>query len=481
MEISQRASRTVARRSLLLVLGAAVVAWLLFIAGMYVDMLPRGTSSTYLTSPDPGPPEFSRYFLFAAVASLGLGALIALRRTSKFRSRGAQSALVRPVQLFAGGTLIVAAAISASTCMVLFFDGFLGGGGSDSPLTRTVDLYIPIVLHTALVVTLVLAGFVFVPRGPHAAAATSPAAGSSETPSVTAEEPSLAPQLAAQQQDPDQQAQQIPDPQLQQQAQRSAAIGFTVPMVTASAALIAGLIAADLTGSATQVWLWTLVLAVIGAGIVAGTRGAGRAIAQQTSGHKPRGAAVGAKNLNFVLSIVMVGSSVILALGYGASAINALTSSPWLSVGVYESGPGDVNGDEPLTWTTNGGDLEPGTSITVTMQPAGVDLDSVAIDRDGWANFSGTLPTEDTPGDYAIEAHARSDDGRELSASAEFSRNAEGEFMSGESADSYANAPTQVSAISLPWVLSDLLPAGLLLLVAAAVTGLSITARARER
>ncbi|WP_017792295.1 hypothetical protein [Leucobacter salsicius] len=476
MEISQRASRSIARRSLLLVLGAAVVAWLLFVAGVYVDMLPRGAADAYATDAESRSPEFSRYFMFAAVAVLGLGSLIALRRTSGLRARGAQSALVRPVQLFAGGTLIVAASISASICMVLFFDGFLGGSGAASPLTQTVDLYVPIVLHTALVVTLVLAGFVFVPRGGPVPTAT-PA-----TVAPSAQELAQSPHSEAlQHSTPVQHSTPLPHSPESLQAQRSAARGFAVPLVTASAALIAGLIVADLTGSATQVWLWTLVLAVIGGGIVAGTISAARALAQQSHSQRPRGAAVGAKNLNFVLSIVLVGSAAILALGYGSSAVNALTSSPWLSVGVFESGPGNGVDGEPLTWTASGGDLELGTSITVTMQPADIELDTVAVGRDGWGDISGTLPAEDEPGDYVIEAHALTEDGRELKASASFGRNADGVFMSGESADAYVTAPALVSPISAHWVFSDLLPAGLLLLIAAAVTGLSITARARER
>lgn len=455
MEISQRASRIIACRSLLLVLGAAVVAWLLYVAAVYVDMLTQGAAATYTTELKQGPPEFSRYLMFAAVATLGLGSLLALRRTSGLRAHGAESALVRPVQLFAGGALIVAAAISASICMVLFFDGFLGGSGAVSPLTQTVDLYVPIVLHTALVVTLILAGFVFVPRG-----GSAPAAKSAETAPEAPEAP------------------EVPEPA---QEQRSAARGFAIPLVTASAALIAGLIVADIIGSATQVWLWTLVLAVIGGGIVAGTISAARALAQQSHSQRPRGAAVGAKNLNFVLSIVLVGSATVLALGYGSSAVNALSSSPWLSVSVYEAGPGDGTTEDHLTWTAGGGELKLGTSITVTMQPANIELDTMAVGRDGWGDASGTLPAEDSPGDYVLEAHALTDDGRELTASASFSRDADGKFVSGSPTDGYSNAPTLVSNISAPWVFSDLLPAGLLLLIATTVTGLSITARARER
>lgn len=461
MEITQRTSRIVARRSLLLVLGAAIVAWILFVAGIYVDTLLRGAVSTSSTTLEPRSPEYSRYLMFAAVASLGIASLLALRRTSGLRAHGAQSALVRPVQLFAGGALIVAAVISAGTCMVLFFDGFLGSSGTTTPLAQTVDLYLPIVLHTALVVTLVLAGFVFVPRD-------APAPGTQQAQRLEQPEPNAFP------------APRVPLPTTPQ-TQRSAALGFAVPVVTASVALIAGLIAADLTGSATQVWLWTLVLAVVGGGIVAGTRHAGRALAQLPPSTKPRGAAVGAKNLNFVLTIVFVGSSALLALGYGGSAVNALTSSPWLSVGAYESGPGSAPSESLLTWTANGSDLKPGSAITVTMQPAGLELDTIEVNRDGWGDLSGSLPAKDEPGDYALEAHAVAKDGRELVAAASFSRNTEGAFVGGDATDAYTDAPSQVSPITAHWLFSDLLPAGLLLLIAAAVAGLTITARARDR
>ncbi|MHA3724131.1 hypothetical protein ACXR2T_09655 [Leucobacter sp. HY1910] len=455
-EVSGRAG---ARGALMLVLSSAIGAWLLFVAGVYVDLQGAGEPARYTTELGPTPLSFARFVFFAAVAVLGLGSLVALRRTSAMRAAATSSqvpltSLARPVQLFAATSLIVATAISAFTCIGLFFGGFIGGGSPATPLTQTVNLYLPIVLHTALVVTLVLAGFVFTPRANSQRA-------------VDVSRVAAAPAATPDEGD----------------TQRTAALGFAVPVITASAALIAGLIVADVTGSATQVWLWAIVLAVIGAGIVAGTRAAQRAIAQQPDPLRPRGAAVGAKNLNFVLSIVLVAAASVMSLGYGASAVGSLRSSPWVSGGVYDDASADTN--TSMEWSASGSDLRAGSTLTVTLLPVGTDsggteLATGTVDRDGWGDASGPLDLQDAPGDYTIEITALARDGREVTSRVPFTITERGLLEQDASADTYTDFASVLTPVTARWVFADLVPAGLLLVIAAAVVALTVTQRARE-
>lgn len=455
-------ARTDARRALLLVLGCAIVAWLLFVAASYIDVLAQGTASRFAEEPTPSAPEIARYVYFASVAVFGLGSLIALRRTTQLRAADATTTLARPVQLLAGTTLIIAAAISTITCIFLFFDGFLGGPADTSPLTQVVNLYVPIVLHTALVVTLVLAGFVFTP---------SPAPVLHSAPTPHAAKHPAAENPAAQHLAPDE-SPGGSDPE----SQRSTALAFAVPVVTAAAAFIAGLIAADLMGTATQVWLWTVVLAVVGAGIVAGTRLAQRALAQQSTGQPSRAATIGAKNLNFVLSIVLAGSAAVMSLGYGASAVDSLSSTPWLSASVSSTAQ---DGSDGQSWSVNGSDLGADSTFSATLQPGDVELGSASADRDGWIDMMGDLPSQHAAGEYQVEVHGVARDGRAVSVSVPFTITDDGSIANEANADSSADLTTQVSAVSAGWVFSDLLPAGLLLVIASAVVFLTVTTRAR--
>ena len=451
--------RAAARGTLLLVLGCAVAAWLLFVAATYIDLIRAGEPVAYTSDAATESVSLVPIVFFAAVAVLGFGALTGLRRMTQLSAAQAEAlneseadadavgapltALARPVRLFSGTTLIVATAISAFTCVGLFFSGFFGGQTSSSPLVQTVNLYLPIVLHTALVVTLVLAGFVFTPRsGPRRAANVS---------SVAARP-------------------------VEGDPQRTAALGFAIPVVTAAAALIAGLIAADLTGSATQVWLWTIVLAVIGAGIVAGTRASQHAISQQPDPLHPRGAAVGAKNLNFVLSIVLVAAAGVMSLGYGSSAVGSLRSSPWVSAGVY----GDTSTSDDIEWSVSGSDLLAGSTLTARLSPSGTELATNTVDRDGWGNAAGQLEVQSEPGNYSIDVKAVSRDGREVTASTPFTITDRGQLKEDASSDSYTDVPSVLSPVTARWVFADLVPAGLLLIIAAATTVLTVTQRARE-
>lgn len=455
-------ARAAARRALLLVLTSAVAAWALFVVGSCISLLisrPTDASFGYIA---PGSIEYPRLVYVAAVAVFGIGSLIALRRAARLRAAGASTALARPVQRLASTSIIIAAAISTIVCISLFFSGFLAGDSETRALTQSVNLYLPIVLHTALVVTLMLAGFVFTPRG-------RADGGDSNSNSAVAASDSTA---AA--------AEVVASAEPSEDAQRATALGFAVPLITAAAALIAGLIVADVIGSATPAWLWTIVLAVIGAGIVMGTRMSRRALEQQRT-DRPRGPAVGARNLNFVFSIVLVSSATFLSFGYGVAAVNALQASPWLSVNVF-SGVKDSGSDSAsATWSVNGSDLSAGSDVLAVFLPGSIVPAQVTADHNGWVTAEGPLPSTLAAGDYQFKALGTARDGREIEAVATFTVSVDGNVEESDGSYGYSDIPPQIIAPSARWVFAELVPAGFMLLIATLVVGLTITTRAREQ
>ncbi|MFC7766880.1 hypothetical protein [Leucobacter soli] len=316
----------IAIRCLALILGSAALAWLLFVAGQYVRLVEVSGPSQYDLQPERV--TLAQYFYVAAVVVLGLGALFAKRRLAGLGAVSAdRSTLVGPVSSFSGLVLIVASAIAVWAVLVLFLGGFFGvtEGGDPAPVARIVNLYVPIVLYTALVVTLILLGFVFPPpRAKHAPSADS---GTTAAPAATpaaAPAESIPPTGAHAAGTVAADAQAATDAQ-HGDGQRAVALAFATPIIAAAVALVLGLIVYDVTRTALEVWIWVVILVIIAFGVLVGTRLARR-------GADERGAqapiVAGATTLNFVLVIVFAIAAAGMSLGYAASAVSSLNVSP---------------------------------------------------------------------------------------------------------------------------------------------------------
>ena len=451
-------------RSLAIIVIAAVVAWLLFIAGQYVELITSMQDDWEYG--DPEPLRFTQYFTVAAIVLLGLGALVAKRRLAPVRATAPRSALVDPVAHFASLTLIIAAVLAVWAVLMLFLGGFFNGSVEPAPLARTVNLYAPIVLYTALVVTLILAGFVFAPQVvPQIAPQFVPQAA---TPAAVGAAPAEAPNR-----------------------QSLISLAYATPIIATAIGLVLGLVVYDLTRSSLQVWIWVAILAIVGAGVIAGSLLAVRGGANGAPGVPAPPVAIGAQTLNFVLSVIFAVVVSGMSLSYGSSAVHGLSAFPSLSLSAFgeseksiekpDGTGGAISIDDPLL-TLWGSDLKRGSEVTVTLEPSGRVLISKAVGGDRWVSAEQRWPSDLAAGDYELVTRATAGDGEaiEFVLKATATSTSEVRFPDG-STSSHDAAQSRLSPVTAGWVFGDLLPAGLLLALALAVVVTTITARNRDR
>lgn len=228
----------------------------------------------------------STYLYLLGIALFSLGAFIGL---SLARTERARSESEDPLTLAAYrfGTLSVIIALAGGAVFAIGnFLTALGSRAEESLAARIGGVYLPIVLATALVVTLLLVSFVR--RSP----------------------------------EPDESALEDDSRTLRQKA---LGWGYALPILAAAIAIIFGLIVYDITGTSLEGWVWVIIQVIIASGIILGTRYARRARAEKPPEPRPRTAwASGAWNLNFVLSIVFGAVVSIMAFVFGAEAFDQL-------------------------------------------------------------------------------------------------------------------------------------------------------------
>lgn len=117
--------------------------------------------------------------------------------------------------------------------------------------------------------------------------------------------------------------------------QRAMVLGYSLPIVATALGIIIGLAFWDIQGQSLDAWVWVLIQALIAAGIVLGTRFAVAAKTTDAAPPKPRNrsaAALGAVNLNFVLSVVFGGVVTIMSFVMAAESFNGLGSEIYRGV-----------------------------------------------------------------------------------------------------------------------------------------------------
>lgn len=276
---------TLAHKALALPLLGLMLTWALFMGAAYSDLglqfrsiQPDVKLSTYL--------YLLGIALGTASALLGQGfARVAVKDNPKFL-------LPKATLRFANLTVVIA--LVAGTIFAL--GNFLGafntyGYRSANVGLRFVGVYLPIILAAAMVIYTLLRAFVLNPDD--ATKKEDGRKGMSET-------------------------------------QKALALGYTVPILAAAIAIVFGLLVYDATRTMLQVWVWVIIQAIIGSGVVIGTRFAAKARSAKPAPPKPKTAlAAGASNLNFVLSIVFGAVVSIMAFTFGFDAISKLFSSAW--------------------------------------------------------------------------------------------------------------------------------------------------------
>ncbi len=478
--MTKTTSRTTANRALWLVLAGGILAWVLFMLAVFSDLaVEAGRSWEEIWGPEAViVVRPSTYLYFVAVCALALGGLFGRRLAIRAQAEHTPaSALARSVQLFAGTVMIIGLVVAAWAAVIVFMSNFLGGTDDDAVFERVLNSYLPIVLYTALIVAVILTGFVFT----HAV----PSKQVSETgPTVLSAPPAESASGAAAATETPAGVSAAGDAE-STVVQRSTALAYTVPIVAVAVALVFGLIVYDITQTPLEVWIWVIVQVFIAAGIVGGTILAARAIdAQRRTGAKPVGVSVGAKNLNLVLSIVFAVAVASMALGYGSSAVNQLLANPSLSLSAYVETP---SGDETevsledVSLNANGYGLLRGTEGTLSLEPGGPVLATEEVARDGylWINARFDEPVD--PGDYALTVSATTVEELELAVSFDVTVTDEGSVLLPRNPNANTDEePSRLVAPTASWIFGDFVPALLLLVLVVGVLHLTLHRRNRD-
>jgi len=238
------------------------------------------------------PPEVkaSTYLYLSAIAVFAVVASIAHRLADTEQlAKGEADHAAHSVFRFASLAVIVGLVAGA----IFAISTFLGSFGSSYPEQhvtlggRLLGVYLPIILATALVVFVLLRVTVY----------------RKSAPSAKDENGKRNPQ------------------------QRAMVLGYTLPILATALAIILGLAFWDVQGQTLDSWVWVIILAIVAAGLILGTRYAVSARSAKQVAPKPRttgAAAAGAVTLNFVLSVVFSGVVTIMAFTMGASSFGML-------------------------------------------------------------------------------------------------------------------------------------------------------------
>jgi len=445
-------STTLSRRALLIVLASIVGAWLFIMAATFTDLfiIPVYVDGVY-TGDDPAI-KASTYFFVAAVAIVSAATLVAQRLAIRARiDAGPHAPLPRAVHRFTTLVIVISVAFAAIFGVTVFVQSFPGGREQSEIGIRLFTTYLPIILYTAIIVTVLLVGFVF--RSDKLPKASLTAADSPHEPQ--------------------------PSSDVEGSDSRALGAAYAVPIVAAAIALIFGLVVYDITQTRLELWIWVIIQVIVAAGIVWGTLFAARAIREGADLSSSRARITRSSGiLNFVLSIVFIAIVLGMGFGTGASSISSLQISPQLYVDVYP-GASDKLGD--VIVSANGWDLSPDTEVTVSIDETGDVLISGTVGQ--FRDFYGQqqLPDSLAPGEYRIVGRATAVDGKELSPSLRFSveedLTVELKSLAGVQ---WAETTPTILPLNWSWGIRDMLPAITMLLIGLLTTYVTITARNRE-
>lgn len=280
-----------AKRAILTPLIGLVVGWVTFMFAIYAELFVYpiyDDQGMYVGESDMVRP--STYLFLAGIAVFGISSLAGQRLALRARElAGPDAALPRAAHRFGNLTLIVSLAGGAIYAIGNFLSAFAQfGNREENLLVRLFDVYVPILLATALVVYLLLRAFVFRKQTVKGAKKE----GMSES-------------------------------------EKALGLGYAVPVIFTAIAIIFGLVVYDVTRTDLQVWVWVIIQLIIATGILLGTRFSSKARSARTEAPRPRpNLAAGAANLNFVLSIVYGAAVSIMSFSFGAGAIEKLRIYP---------------------------------------------------------------------------------------------------------------------------------------------------------
>lgn len=278
------------KQAILTPLIGLVVGWTLFMFAFYANLFVYPIyDSQGMYQGEEQIVRISTYLFLAGIIVFGLLALSGQRMALGARElAGPENSLARAAHRFGNLAVIVALVAGAVYAIGNFLGAFSSFDRDENLVVRLFDVYVPILLATALVVYVLLRAFVFrkqVVKG-------SKKEGMSES-------------------------------------EKALGLGYAVPIIATAIAIIFGLVVYDVTRTDLEVWVWVIIQVIIVIGILLGTRFSTKAKTAKAVSPKPRATlAAGAANLNFVLSIVFGATVSIMSFAFGASAIERLRVFP---------------------------------------------------------------------------------------------------------------------------------------------------------
>lgn len=267
-------------------------AWLLFMIASYAQLLVQRT--VYLddgTSAYPDPRfQLEIYLFFLGITAFALAALAGQKLALRIRTESDSGLAISAHRLNNLGVVLslVAGAVFA---LASFSGAWNSYSPTDDPIgLRLLNVYLPIVLATALVVFVILAAFVFRKD---------------------------APDIPAGEKDED-----------RKKLQRAIGLAYASPIIGTAFAIIFGLVVYDITQTTLDVWIWVTIQSVIAISIIIGTRFAAQARSSKPLPVKQRRTGQAAVNLNLVLAIVFGAVVSLMAFTMGFQAISNLEIWP---------------------------------------------------------------------------------------------------------------------------------------------------------
>ena len=308
------------QKAIALPLIGEIWGWLFFVAAILANQLQNNLSygTQYPSYQAAEIVHVGTYLFLIAIAGFSFTAIWGQSLAIAARNElGDSHLLARAAQRFTTLAIVVALAFGA----IFAIGNFMGAFGYSSSNAknagiRILDVYLPILLATALVVFVILKAFVF-REGEHQD-------GEKDKRGLT-------------------------------ETQKALGLGYAMPIIATAFAIILGLIVYDVTKTNLQVWVWVLIQVIVVGGVVQGTRFAAKAKQGVVRPPRERRAlAAGAAGLNFVLSIVFGGVVSIMAFSFGGSAVDKLMRYPEFDAQGKPIGSAMVTLDPiTVTWFVN--------------------------------------------------------------------------------------------------------------------------------
>jgi len=279
------------RGAVLLPLIGLNLGWFVFMSAAFVGLFesdgyfsgPMG--DVYVEGTEIRP---STYLFLAGIALFSILASIAHRTADhEYLEAGEGDRAARAAFRFATLAVIVGLVSGAIFAIAVFLSSFGSYGSEPTLVGRLLGVYVPILLATALVVLVMLRATVF----------------RKSAPAVGDEGPKLSPQ------------------------KKALIWGFTLPIIATAVAIIFGLVVWDIQNQTLATWVWVVIQSLIAFGIIGGTSFAVKARVGVAHVEKPKvvsAGAIGALNLNFVLSIIFGAVVTLMSFTMGLAAIETL-------------------------------------------------------------------------------------------------------------------------------------------------------------